>query len=277
VGRYLARRAIYALVLLLCTGLILFIARPLLEYLAFLRDLAVGNLGISLSTGQAVLKTIVVAAPYTLSLALAAALLTYGTAIPLGILAAARQGTAWDGTVLALAILGMGIPNFFLAIVLIDVFGVRLHWLPVAGSDTPANLVLPAVVLAFESIAINLRLVRSAVLEELGREYIRTLRANGLSGSRILWIHALRNALPSLLPMAAIVGRNVLGYTLIVEVIFRWPGLGHELVESVLRGDYQEWRVLALLFVFAVIGLNLAADLGHQFADPKVRERLQAA
>jgi ABC-type dipeptide/oligopeptide/nickel transport system permease component len=276
-ARFVARRALYAVALLFFASLILFLAKPLVEYLGFLRDALAGNLGVSLSTGQPVVKTIADGAPYTIALALAAGVLTYGTAVPLGILSAARRGTPWDGGVLSLAVVGMAIPNFFLAIILIDVFAVRLHWLPVAGADSPAGIVMPAVVLAFESIAINLRLVRSAVLDELGREYVRTLRANGLGQSRILWIHALRNALPTLLPMAAIIGRNVLGYTLIVEVIFRWPGLGHELVESVLRGDYQEARVLALLFVFAVVAINLAADLGHQLADPRVRQSLETA
>ena len=276
-ARFVARRALYAIALLFFASLILFLAKPLVEYLGFLRDALAGNLGVSLSTGQPVVKTIADGAPYTIALALTAGVLTYGTSVPLGILSAARRGSPWDGGVLALAVVGMAIPNFFLAIILIDVFAVRLHWLPVAGADSPAGIVMPAVVLAFESIAINLRLVRSAVLDELGREYVRTLRANGLGQSRILWIHALRNALPTLLPMAAIIGRNVLGYTLIVEVIFRWPGLGHELVESVLRGDYQEARVLALLFVLAVVAINLAADLGHQLADPRVRQSMETA
>lgn len=276
-ARFVVRRALYAVALLFFASLVLFLARPLVEYLGFLRDLLGGNLGVSLSTGQPVLTTIANGAPYTIALALIAAMLTYGTAIPLGILAAARRGTAWDGGVLSLAVVGMAIPNFFLAIVLIDLFAVRLRWLPVAGADSPAGIVLPAVVLAFESIAITLRLVRAAMLDELGRDYVRTLRANGLGASRILWVHALRNALPTLLPMAAIIGRNVLGYTLIVEVIFRWPGLGHELVESVLRGDYQEARVLALLFVLAVVAINVAADMGHQLADPQVRQRLETA
>lgn len=276
-ARFVARRTVYAVALLFLASLILFVAKPLVEYAGFLRDLVAGNLGVSVSTGQPVLTTIATGAPYTIALAITAAVLTYGTSIPLGILAAARRGTAWDGSALTLAILGMAIPNFFLAIVLIDVFAVRLRWLPVAGADSPTGIVLPAVVLAFESMAINLRLVRATILDELGREYVRTLRANGLAASRILWVHALRNALPTLLPMAAIIARNVLGYTLIVEVIFRWPGLGHELVESVLRGDYQEARILALLFVLAVVMINLAADLGHQLADPRVRQSLEAA
>jgi ABC-type dipeptide/oligopeptide/nickel transport system permease component len=273
---FVARRGLYATVLLFCASFVLFLARPFVEYLTFLRDLLAGNLGISLTTGVPVLTIITKGAPYTLVLGLAAAVLTFGTAIPLGILAAWKRGTSWDRAVLSLAVLGMGIPNFFLALLLIQVFAVWLHWLPVAGSDNASNLVLPAVVLAFESIAINMRLVRSSLLDELGREYVRTLYAKGLAEARIVWIHALRNALPAILAMTAMVTRNLLGYTLIVEVIFRWPGLGHELVAAVLREDYQEARVLALLLVLLVIVLNLFADIGQQLADPRVRERALA-
>jgi peptide/nickel transport system permease protein len=274
---FLARRGTYALLLLLFASLALFLARPALDYLNFLGHLLQGDLGTSQTTGLPIATTIARGAPYTLALGLFAFVLTYVTAVPLGMVSAWKRNTTSDYAVLSMAVVGMAIPNFFLAILLIQIFGVWLRWLPVAGSDTALNLILPAVVLAFESIAINLRVVRATILEELGREYVRTLYAKGLSEARILGVHALRNALPVLLPLAAIVARNVVGYTLIVEVIFRWPGLGHELVESVLREDYQETRVLALLLVLIVIVLNLATDVGHQFADPRLRSRVQAA
>jgi peptide/nickel transport system permease protein len=274
---FVVRRALYAVALLLLASVVLFLAKPAIEYLGFLRDVLQGDLGSSQSTGVPVLTIIARGAPYTLVLGLAAFVLTYVMAIPLGILAAWKRNTAWDHASLSLAVLGMGIPNFFLAILLIQLFGIWLRWLPVAGSDNVSNLVLPAVVLAFESIAINLRVVRTTILEELGRDYVRTLYAKGLSEARILWVHALRNALPVILQLAAIVARNVLGYTLIVEVIFRWPGLGHELVEAVIRQDYAEARLLALLLVLVVIVLNTLAEIGHQFADPRFRARTQAA
>jgi ABC-type dipeptide/oligopeptide/nickel transport system permease component len=193
------------------------------------------------------------------------------------VLAAWKRNTSWDQSTMLLAVLGMGIPNFFLAILLIQLFGIWLKWLPVAGSDDPSNIVLPAVVLAAEAMAVNLRLVRSSVLEELSRDYVRTLYAKGLKEWRIMWIHALRNALPPVIALAGIMLRTLLGYTLIVEVIFRWPGLGATLVNAVLQRDYSVAQVLALLLTFLVIIFNLLADIGQQLVDPRVRERAQAA
>jgi peptide/nickel transport system permease protein len=272
VANFLARRALYAVALLFVASLVVFFATPLIQYLGFLRNLLGGNLGTSHWTGQPIGTIIAQEAPYTLTLGLSAAALTYGTAIPLGVLAALnRRSILLKGTTATAALL-MGIPNFFLAILLIQVFAVWLRWLPVAGSDDWSHLILPAVVLAAESIAINLRVVRSSLLEELGRDYVRSLHAKGLSEARILWVHVLRNALPAILALAAIVARTLLGYTLIVEVIFRWPGLGHELVEATLRQDYQETRILVLLMVFVVLVLNLLADVGLRMADPRIRE-----
>src|SRR6266849_1494734 len=138
----------------------LFLDRPLLEqYLIFIHNLLTGQPGVSLFSGEPIPNIIKQAGLNTLKLGLAAAILTYATAIPLGVL----------------AVLGMGIPNFFLAILLIQLFGIWLKWLPVAGSDDVSNIVLPAVVLSAEAIAVNLRLLRSSVREQLGRDYVRTL------------------------------------------------------------------------------------------------------
>lgn len=256
----------------------LFLDRPLLEqYGIFIHNLFTGHPGVSLFSGEPITNIIQQSGLNTLKLGVAAAILTYATAIPLGVLAAWKRNTPWDQGTMLLAVLGMGIPNFFLAILLIQLFGIWLKWLPVAGSDDPSNIVLPAVVLAAEAMAVNLRLVRSSVLEELGRDYVRTLYAKGLREWRIMWIHALRNALPPVIALAGIMLRTLLGYTLIVEVIFRWPGLGATLVNAVLQRDYSVAQVLALLLTFLVIIFNLLADIGQQLVDPRVRERAQAA
>lgn len=255
----------------------LFLDRPLWEqYGIFMHNLFTGQPGVSLFSGEPIPTILAQAGGNTLKLALVAAFLTYATAIPLGVLAAWKRNTRWDQATMLLAVLGMGIPNFFLAILLIQVFGIWLRWLPVAGSDEMSTVVLPAVVLAAEAMAVNLRLVRSSVLEELGRDYVRSLYAKGLPEWRILWVHALRNALPPVIALAGIMLRTLLGYTLIVEVIFRWPGLGFTLVDSILKRDYSVAQVLALLLTLVVILFNLLADIGQQIADPRVREKARA-
>jgi ABC-type dipeptide/oligopeptide/nickel transport system permease component len=246
--------------------------KPLLnQYLAFMGHIFEGKPGISLINGSPITTIIRRAGVHTLELGAAAMLLTYLIAIPLGLLAAWRRNSALDQGTMALAVLGMGIPNFFLAILLIQLFAIKLRWLPDAGSGGLRFLVLPAVVLAAQSIAINLRMVRSSVLEQLGRDYVRTLRAKGVAERRVIGVHAFRNALPPILALAGITMRDLLAYTMIVEVIFRWPGLGYQLVQSILTRDYTLSQVLAIMLTALVIFFNLLADLGQRYADPRTR------
>jgi peptide/nickel transport system permease protein len=246
--------------------------RPILvQYASYMGDLLRGDLGISLINGQPIEEILRSSVGYTLRLALLAALLGIGLAIPLGVLAASRRNSIFDQGSMLIAVIGMGIPNFFLAVLLIQLFTVKLQWLPVAGYETPKHIIMPAVVLAAEALAINLRVVRSSVLEELSRDYVRTLKAKGLSSRRILWVHVLRNSLPPVIALAGIMMRTLLGYTLIVETIFRWPGLGYQLVNAVLKRDYTVAQTLAILLTAAVILFNTLADLAQQWADPRTR------
>ena len=308
--RFIVRRSLYAVVLLFIASVIIFyglrlapgnpgdvllnplnriglieglrhklyLDRPLWEqYWIFIQNLFEGHPGVSLFSGVPIPTIISLAGLNTIKLGAAAAFLTYATAIPLGVLSAWKRNTRWDQSTMFLAVLGMGIPNFFLAILLIQVFGIWLKVLPVAGSDDVTTIVLPAVVLAAEAMAINLRLVRSTMLEELSRDYIRSLYAKGLPEWRILWVHALRNSLPPVIALAGIMLRTLLGYTLIVETIFRWPGLGFTLVDSIIKRDYSVAQVLALLLTAVVILFNLLADIGTQVADPRSAESAKAA
>lgn len=246
--------------------------KPLLQqYVDFMHGMVTGDPGISLINGSPITEIIGKAGVQTIKLTLAAALLTYLIAIPLGLLAAWKRNSPLDHGAMLIAVLGMGIPNFFLGVLLVHLFAVELKWLPVSGSDSLAAIVLPAVVLAAEAIAVNLRMVRSSVLEQLGKEYVRTLRAKGLSEWRVVAVHALRNALPPILALAAVMMRSLLAYTMIVEVIFRWPGLGYQLVQSITTRDYTLAQVLALLITAAVILFNLLSDIGQRWADPRVR------
>lgn len=244
----------------------------IVQYISYMGDLLRGNLGISLINGQPIEEILRTSVGYTLRLAIVAALLGIGLAIPLGVVAASRRNSVFDQGTMLIAVLGMGIPNFFLAVLLIQLFSVELQWLPVAGYETPKHIIMPAIVLAAEALAINLRVVRSSVLEELGQDYVRTLKAKGLRGDRILWIHVLRNSLPPVIALAGIMMRTLLGYTLIVETIFRWPGLGYQLVNAILSRDYTVAQTLAILLTAAVILFNALADLLQQWADPRTRE-----
>jgi ABC-type dipeptide/oligopeptide/nickel transport system permease component len=247
--------------------------KPLpVQYFIFMGNLLKGDPGLSLINGEPIMTLLGRSAGYTLKLGAVAALLTYATAIPLGVIAAWKRNSPFDYGANLLAVLGMGIPNFLLAILLIQQLSVNRHWLPVAGSESWKHIILPAVVLSAEAIAINLRVVRASVLEELNRDYVRTLHAKGLSESKIVWVHVLRNALPPIIALAGVMLRSLLGYTLIVETIFRWPGLGYQLVNAVLKRDYTVAQTLAILLTLAVIFFNLLADIGQQWADPRVRQ-----
>lgn len=245
----------------------------LVQYWTYMSELVRGDLGLSLINGQPIVDILESSAGYTIKLALVSALLSLGLAIPLGLLAAWKRNSVFDQGTMLIAVLGMGIPNFFLAILLIQLFAVWLGWLPVAGYETPKHIIMPAVALAAEAMAINLRVVRSSALEELGRDYVRTLHAKGLGNQRILWMHVLRNALPPIIALAGVMMRTLLGYTLIVETIFRWPGLGYQLVNAVLKRDYTVAQTLAILLTAIVILSNLLADLAQRWADPRTRQQ----
>ncbi len=244
-----------------------------IQYLDFMADFVTGDLGVSVVTGLPIDEVLRGAGTATLKLFIAAIILTYGFAIPLSVLAAWKRNSAFDHGITFVSGLAMGIPNFFLAVLLIQLFAVELKWLPVAGDDNFKHLILPAAVLAAEQVSINIRMLRSSLLEELNQDYIRTLRAKGLSEWRIVWGHGLRHALPPAVALAGLTLRTLLAYAFIVEVIFRWPGLGRQLVNAIRDSDFQLAHVLALLLVMAVIVFNLVADLVHEAVDPRLRER----
>lgn len=303
--KFIAQRALYSLVLLVIASVLVFVSlrvtpgsvveklttdynrdtlgpvliarfnldKPIwVQFALFVDGILRGDPGNSLVTSEPILNTVRESGVYTLILGGAGALLTYALAIPLGVFAAARRNTIVDQGALFLSVLGMGVPNFFMALILIQVFAVQLHWLPTAGDQGFSSLILPAFVLSAEAIALNVRLMRSSLLEELNREYIRTLRAKGVRERRVLWVHAFRNALPPVIALAAVLLRTLVGYTLIVEEIFRWPGLGSKLVNAIITRDYPLAQVLALLLTAVVLVLNFLADIGQRWADPRVRE-----
>ena len=241
------------------------------QYFAYMGRLLRGDLGNSLTNSSPISDMLVIHGRHSLILGAAALLLIFGLGIPLGIVASLRRNGMVDASIMTFSVGGMAIPNFWLALLVVWLFASTLHWLPTAGCCGPRYLVMPAFVLAAEGLALTVRLTRSAMLENLDRDFVRTLRAGGLSELRVIGRHVLRNALVPLVSLAGLRIGQIVGYALVVETIFGWPGLGQVLVNAVLRRDYPVAQFFSLVLVILVIVGNWAADLGYQFANPRLR------
>ena len=231
-----------------------------------------GDLGTSLRSGSPVLEDLSDRFPATLELSLAALLLGVAIALPLGIGAARRRGSPLDHCARLFAIAGASLPSFFTGYLLILLFAVGLHALPVAGRGGVLHLVLPAVTLALGFAAALTRLTRAALLEELGEDYVRTARAKGLSERAVLLRHALRIALVPMVTFAATRFGHLLAGAAIVETVFGWPGIGKHIVDSIHDRDYPAIQGFVLFMGTVFVLLNLAVDLAYRALDPRVRE-----
>jgi peptide/nickel transport system permease protein len=245
---------------------------PLLDqYVSFLRHAISGDLGRSFRTGQPVTMMIVERVPATAELALAAMFVAIVIAIPLGVIAAVRRGTAADYGAMTFALAGVSIPNFWLGPVLAIVFAVEFGWLPVSGRGTLAHLVLPAVSLGLALAAILARMTRASLLDELRELYVRAARARGVSRTAAVTSHALRNSLVPLLTIVALQFGAVLTGAVITETIFAWPGIGRLLIQSIGFRDYPMVQGCILLIAVTYVTVNLITDLMYGVLDPRIR------
>jgi ABC-type dipeptide/oligopeptide/nickel transport system permease component len=246
--------------------------RPLLaQYGRFLNGLAHGDLGTSLRTGEPVAQQIRLRVPATLELAVAAMVVAIGIAVPLGVLAAVRRGTAVDTASMTLALTGISVPNFWLGPLLAIVFAVQLQWLPVSGRGTWAHLVLPAVSLGAGLAAILARMTRATLLEELRELYVQAARARGVSPARAVLAHALRNGLIPVVTLLGLQFGNVLTGAVITETVFAWPGIGRLLIQSIGFRDYPVVQGCILFIATTYVLVNLATDLAYGALDPRIR------
>jgi peptide/nickel transport system permease protein len=251
----------------------------LVQYWRWLREVATGNLGESLRTGISVSETILTRVPVTLELALLSLLVAIVFGVGAGVLAAVRRGS-WSELLANLAaLLGLSVPSFWLGIMLILVFAIILGWLPASGyvsplSDPVGNLqrmVLPALVLGAQFAAILMRQTRSAMLESLGADYVRTARAKGLSERQVVFGHALRNSLITVLTLIGLRLGLLISGAIITEQVFVIPGFGRLLVEAVFTRDYPIIQGVALVSAAAYIFANFAVDLLYSVANPRIR------
>jgi ABC-type dipeptide/oligopeptide/nickel transport system permease component len=241
------------------------------QYGVYVRHLLQGDLGSSIITGKSIGELLAFYGRNSLILGVAATVLTYAIGLPLGALAAARRNSVLDQAISGLSIAGMGMPNFWLALLLIFFFASKLHWLPSGGCCSAKQLILPAIVLAAEGTAVTIRMVRSSMLEQLGHDFVRTHRAKGLSETVVVYSRVFRNALIPIISLAGLRLGWLVGYSLIVETIFQWPGIGYLLVDAVVRRDYPVAQFFSLLLVAVVVGANLLADVAYGVVDPRIR------
>jgi ABC-type dipeptide/oligopeptide/nickel transport system permease component len=218
------------------------------------------------------------ALPYTVELALAAMLVTCVVGIPLGMIAALKRNTVADFAAMVIALLGVAMPGFLLALLMIYLFSFRLGWFPVQGAGENEgvgsmlhHLVLPAIALGFQSAALVARTTRSALLAVLGEDYIRTAHAKGLAPRTVVREHALRSALVPILAVLGLFFGQLLGGAGVAEIVFSRPGLGKLLINAILLRDYPLSQALIAVFLVGVIGVNFLTDTLYGFADPRLR------
>lgn len=241
------------------------------RYVHWLGNAVQGDFGFSYRSGEPVTAALLQRLPSTLQLAAAATLLAVALALPLGVLGAIRRNSPADHLTRAVAMAGASMPSYWLAYLLILVFAVRLHWLPVSGRGGWQHLVLPAVALGLGSAAVLMRLTRAELLETLNQDYVQTGRAKGLSESRVVTGHALRNALIPVVTMTGIQFGTLLGGAAIVETVFAWPGIGKFLVDSISARDYPVIQGFVIVAGTTFLLINLAVDVAYAWLDPRIR------
>jgi dipeptide transport system permease protein len=269
------------------------------QFLDYEKGVVTGGLGVSVVTRAPVWDEFTTLFPATLELALCAITLGLVLGIPFGLIAAVRRGSAFDYGLMGLSMTGASMPIFWWGLMVILIFSVALGWTPVSGrisdmyyvepwsgfmlidswfsddkgafASAVSHLILPAIVLGTRPMAVIARMTRSAMLDVLGEDYIRTARAKGLATGRVVIVHALRNAL---IPVVTVIGLQVgtlLGGAILTETIFSWPGVGHWLIESIQRRDYPVLQGGTLLVATLVIIVNLGVDMTYGFLNPRIR------
>jgi len=246
--------------------------KPLpVQFARFLGEAVRGDFGSSFRTNQPAMREVLERVPNTLQLSLVALLFSMLISVPAGVLSAINKGGPFDRFGKIIALVGQAMPNFWLALLLIFFFGVRLGWLPTGGKGGISHIILPAVTLGSFTMAALMRLTRSAMLNVLDSEYVTMARAKGVPEWAVVFKHAFRNAL---LPVVTILGlqagRLVAG-SVIVETIFAWPGMGRLSIQAINSSDYPVVQAAILLTAASIVLANLGVDLLYAFIDPRIR------
>ena len=301
--RYLVRRVLLALLTLLVVSLIIFVMsraagdprhvflddystqedwdaltvtlgldKPYYQqYGIFLFDTLRGKFGESIKEGRPSMEIIIERIPATFQLAFMAFAFSVLLGVPLGILSAVKRGSVMDIIGKTIALIGQSAPVFWLGIMLMFFFAVKLEWLPPYGRDNPTAVILPAVTLGWFYAAANMRLLRSAMLDVLDSEFVKLARAKGVSKNGVIWKHSLRNALIPVLTFAGVTLGNLVTGSLVVETVFAWPGLGQLAIKALFANDYPLLQAVIMVFTLMYVLAALLVDLMYAYIDPRIR------
>ncbi|MGM9571285.1 MAG: nickel ABC transporter permease [bacterium] len=243
------------------------------QYLDWLNRALHGNLGFSYMVKKPVIEALMECLPATVILSLASTAFMLLVAIPLGIYSAVKRNSIADYTVRGLTFLGVSIPNFWMGLMLLWIFGLKLGWLPIVGGGVNLeNLILPTVTLGIVMASKYTRQVRATVLEELNQDYVVGARTRGMSEGYILWKEVLPNAMLPLITLLGLSLGNLLGGAAVVEIIFSWPGLGYLAVESIIYRDFQLVQGIVLWIALMYMVINLLVDISYNYLDPRLRK-----
>jgi peptide/nickel transport system permease protein len=243
------------------------------QYLSFLTGIVRGDFGKSFFGGTPVWNLIAQALPATLLLAFLSLALSLAVSIPLGIYAAVRAGTAADQIIRIVSLIGLSFPNFWLAMMLVLIFAIKLNLLPSSGFLVYQGIVMPCVTLALILSAINVRIVRSAMLDTLSTQYILVSRAKGLHDRVVLYKHALRNCLVPLLTFVGLQFGDLLGGVVIIERVFNWPGMGSLAFDAISSRDYPVLQGVIIVLALLIVVTNLLIDVAYGVIDPRIGRR----
>lgn len=247
--------------------------RPIpIQFLDFLSDLTRLDFGNSLWQHRPAMEIVFEKLPLTLVLAFIGIGLAFIVSIPLGIITALRPGGITDRVTVFFSLLGLSVPQFWLGLLLIVLFAVNLRWLPTSGVATPVHIILPALTLALPSLARMVMIIRSSMIDELNQPYVKTGLAKGLPFWRLVGMHALRNAsLPAITLFGWEIIRAVAGYSVIVETVFAWPGLGMTAMQAIERDDLILLQAIVFTVAITVVLINILMDMVYSIVDPRLK------
>ena len=243
----------------------------IVQYGIFLKDAVTLNFGEAINDHRPVMDLIKERFPATFQLGVAAFIFSLVLGFPLGILSSIKRNSFWDHVGKIIALLGQSMPPFWLGIMMIFFFAVKLDWVPPSGRHDWNSFILPAITLGWFFVAANMRLVRSAMLDVLDSEYIKMARAKGVSPSRVIWKHALRNALiPPLTFVGITLGFLITG-SVVAETVFQWPGMGMLAFTSLQKSDYPTLQGIVMVFAVIYLFTTFAVDVAYAYIDPRIR------